>query len=119
MDDTMWGPVNLDKDKWHEFMLHIVWSTCKNFNNDGKCNDTKNPGLIELWVDGDHNKISNRYTLDDDGQVYLKQGLYFCNNVTNPGKCPYVNTDPPKTIIHDGMEYISCTDNFKFKRLIC
>ncbi|HSF50861.1 MAG TPA: heparin lyase I family protein [Nitrososphaeraceae archaeon] len=114
--DNLWRE-NFVKGEWYEFLLHLIWSKCNNFRFDGKCIDTENKGLIELWVNEDKKFTkTNRYTLDSDSQVYLKvylkQGLY--HGLQNRSQITWT-----QTIDHDGMEYLSCKTNFPFSWLVC
>jgi hypothetical protein len=115
-NDNLWRE-NFVKGEWYEFLLHVIWSKCNIYRPDGKCDDIENKGLVELWVNGDHEFTeTNRYTLDSDSQgdqkAYLKQGLY--HDIKSESQIDWT-----QTIDHDGMEYLSCKSNFPFSWLIC
>lgn len=71
----------LQRGVWHEYLLHVKWST------------RPEAGFLELWVDG-RLELARIYhgTLDVDGVVYLKQGLYRDRTITWD-----------QTVYHDGM----------------
>lgn len=71
----------LDRGRWHTYVLHVKWS------QDPKI------GFVELWVDGKPAVPLTRHsTLDTDGVVYLKQGLYRDRKIGFP-----------QTVWHRGM----------------
>ena len=56
---------------WHDFIVHVVWST-------GSTN-----GGVEMWVDGQHVlPFYNVQTLFPNDTIYLKQGLYRSQSIT-------------------------------------
>jgi hypothetical protein len=43
----------MDKGRWHEFVMHVNWSKCDQYDpSNGRCILDNNPGIIELWYDG-------------------------------------------------------------------
>ena len=55
----------LDRGHWHTYVLHVKWS------------QDPRVGFVELWTDGQRVlPLTPHSTLDTDGVVYLKQGLY-------------------------------------------
>lgn len=82
---------HIQKGKWYDMLLHVKWST------------SNNGGFMEMYVN--HMRVSQNImdkshpfaTLDSDGLVYLKQGLY-----RNP------NIAFDQTIHHDGMQVVKC-----------
>ena len=111
-----------DANRWHEFLLHVGWSTCHRYNLSpgqqiGKCLDN-GTGFVQLWFDGKEvAPKTSHFTLDEvDGLAYLKQGMYHCS--TNPQygshqRCvddAKINND--RTIYHDGMEVVECPANY-------
>jgi len=55
----------LQRERWHDFLLHIVWSA------------SASQGLVELWLDGNQLVMpTRRATLYSGQSVYVKQGLF-------------------------------------------
>jgi Polysaccharide lyase len=85
----------LQKAKWYEILLHVIWSS------------NKNVGLVEGIVNGTSIIPYHGVTLNpngsDDTKVYLKQGLY---------RALDIHLD--QTIYHDGMIIANCPPDSKF-----
>jgi hypothetical protein len=114
--ESLWD-ASLQRRGWYEFLFHVKWDKCgntnvkvfdrNNYNLDGTCKNN-NGAFVELWVkqpsDNALVKVvsktdpdAQRYTMDDDGLVYAKQGWY-----TGPGGTT------SQTVYHDGMEIAKC-----------
>jgi len=90
---------NIQKDHWYNMLLHVKWS--------------KDPlkGYMEMYVDGTRinpdvmGKNHPFSTLDVDGSVYMKQGLY-----RNP------SIPQQQILYHDGMHVIKCPQDHDYYR---
>jgi hypothetical protein len=101
--DILWKG-QLQHGTWYEFLLHVKWTKCGSYAIDGTCTN-HNGGFVEMWVN--HAKVvpkTTHFTMDDDGKVHAKQGLYHCNPSVH-GNCPSTSI---QTIYHDGMEVAMC-----------
>jgi hypothetical protein len=117
-----------DRNTWHQFLLHVKWSGCDQWNNENKdqCMREDDGAFIEFWFNGTKQELkrpeTNKqpfYNMDKDNVVYMKQGLYHCRLGSN--NCPYVSTDAAITIYHDGMRYLKCSEGIpeSDKAIIC
>ena len=104
-DDILWSE-NLQKAHWYDMLLHVRWEPSKTYSTNGTCTN-QNGGFVELWVDGRHvvNKTSH-FTMDDDGTIFMKQGLYHCLITSLASNCSHINYS--QTIYHDGMFVAEC-----------
>lgn len=79
-DKQIWA-APLARGTWHDFVLHVVWSS------------SSSTGLLELWYDGARVlPATHMATLYAGQQVYLKQGLYRDASI-----------QPTAVVFHDGM----------------
>ncbi len=138
--------VPLKRGLWYEFLLHVYWRLCGQYDiahvQNGtfdKCLNNQN-GYQEMWVRPVSNTASTQnpptyvlnlthYNLDETynpaaennskpGQVYMTQGIYDCGPLDNKTNCIH---EDHVTIYHEEMEVLKCTDQFpqKLKQMIC
>jgi hypothetical protein len=87
----------LQKGHWYEMLLHVKWST------------DPQKGFMELYVDKQRanptilDRSITFSTLDGDGLVYMKQGLYRDDAIKIP-----------QTVYHDGMTVVECKNPTTF-----
>ena len=104
-DDILWSE-KLQKGHWYDMLLHVKWEPCKTYSTDGTCIN-QNGGFVELWVDGRHVvQKTGHFTMDDDGKIFMKQGLYHCLITSPASNCAHINYS--QTIYHDGMTAAEC-----------
>ena len=70
-NDTYFWTAPLQKGAWHDYIVHVKWST------------SNTVGGVEVWYDGAHVlPFTSTATLFPNDTVYLKQGLYRSQSVT-------------------------------------
>jgi hypothetical protein len=86
--DRRWEIATAETDVWHDFVLHVGWSS------------DPAKGFVEVWLDGEPviPRTQTATLFPQDGYVYLKQGFY--------------RDESPRTsvIYHDGMTVGSSYD---------
>lgn len=85
-DHTRIFPVyDIEYDMWHEFVFHIIWSW-----------DPENPGLIEMWIDGDPVNFNEGIDSIPLTQIVRANCVRFANDVNgNPvTDYPYLKMGP-------------------------
>jgi hypothetical protein len=104
-DDILWAKP-LQRAHWYNILLHVKWEPCAQYATNGKCLNN-NGGFVEMWVDG-VNVVpkTTHFTMDEDGKVYLKQGLYHCLKTSPASNCAHI--DYSQTLYHDGMKVAEC-----------
>ena len=104
-DDILWSE-NLQKGHWYDMLLHVKWEPCKTYSTNGTCID-QNGGFVDLWVDSRHVvQKTSHFTKDDDGKIFMKEGLYHCPSTSGASNCARINY--AQTIYHDGMFVAEC-----------
>jgi hypothetical protein len=84
---------------WYEMLFHVKWS---------KSNTV---GSVELWVNGTKvvpcascsTHMATLDTRDPTASVYLKQGLYLKDVITQP-----------QSVFHDGMQVVKCPSDHQY-----